>query len=117
MLWWLPPVLEYGSAVIRHTSRARERDISHGRRTQRSPGTELSELYPTRVRALATMVGSTLRGLSAVVAPIALGQLLARAGGISWMFAVFTVVLGVGLAVFARFGIETTRRTLEELAQ
>jgi putative MFS transporter len=76
-----------------------------------------AELYPTRMRAWATMVGSTLRGLAAVIAPIALGQLLAHAGGIGWMFALFAAVLAVGLAVFARYGIETKQRTLEELAR
>ncbi|MDT7705231.1 MAG: transporter, putative metabolite:H+ symporter [Pseudonocardiales bacterium] len=76
-----------------------------------------AQLYPTRMRAWATMVGSTLRGLAAVIAPIALGQLLARAGGIGWMFALFAAVLVVGLAVFARYGIETKQRTLEELAR
>jgi MFS transporter, putative metabolite:H+ symporter len=76
-----------------------------------------AELYPTRMRAWATMVGSTVRGLSAVIAPIALGQLVARAGGIGWMFALFAAVLAVGLVVFARYGIETKQRTLEELAR
>jgi putative MFS transporter len=52
-----------------------------------------------------------------VIAPIALGQLLAHAGGIGWMFALFAAVLAVGLAVFARYGIETKQRTLEELAR
>jgi putative MFS transporter len=74
-----------------------------------------AELYPTRIRAWATMVGSTLRGLATVIAPIALGQLVAHAGGIGWMFALFVAVLAAGLAVFARFGIETKQRTLEEL--
>lgn len=75
-----------------------------------------AELYPTRMRAWATMVGSTLRGLSAVIAPIVLGQLVGRAGGIGWMFALFAVVLAAGLYVFARHGVETKQRTLEELA-
>jgi MFS transporter, putative metabolite:H+ symporter len=75
-----------------------------------------AELYPTRMRAWATMVGSTLRGLSAVIAPILIGQLVGRSGGIGWMFAIFAVVLAVGLFVFARHGVETKQRTLEELA-
>jgi putative MFS transporter len=76
-----------------------------------------AELYPTRMRAWATMVGSTLRSGSAVIAPIVLGLLVGRAGGIAWMFALFAAVLAVGLAVFLRHGIETKQRTLEELAQ
>jgi putative MFS transporter len=76
-----------------------------------------AELYPTRMRAWATMVGSTLRGLSAVIAPIVLGQLIGGAGGIGWTFTLFAAVLAVGLAVFAANGIETKQRTLEELAE
>jgi putative MFS transporter len=76
-----------------------------------------AELYPTRMRAWATMVGSTLRSGSAVIAPIVLGLLVGRAGGIAWMFALFAAVLAVGLVVFLRHGIETKQRTLEELAR
>jgi putative MFS transporter len=76
-----------------------------------------AELYPTRMRAWATMVGSTLRSGSAVIAPIVLGLLVGRAGGIALMFALFAAVLAIGLAVFLRHGIETKQRTLEELAQ
>lgn len=76
-----------------------------------------AELYPTRMRAWATMVGSTLRSGSAVIAPIALGLLVGHAGGIGWMFVLFAVVLAAGLAVFLRLGVETKQRTLEELAQ
>jgi MFS transporter, putative metabolite:H+ symporter len=75
-----------------------------------------AELYPTRMRAWATMVGSSLRGLSAVIAPIVLGQMVGHKGGIGWMFALFAAVLAVGLVVFARLGVETKQRTLEELA-
>lgn len=76
-----------------------------------------AELYPTRMRAWATMVGSTLRGLSAVIAPILLGQLVGRPGGIGWAFGIFTAVLAVGLVVFAMNAIETKQKTLEELAR
>lgn len=76
-----------------------------------------AELYPTRMRAWATMVGSTFRSGSAVIAPIVLGLLVGRAGGIGWMFALFGAVLVVGLVVFLRHGVETKQRTLEELAR
>ncbi len=76
-----------------------------------------AELYPTRMRAFATMVGSSLRSLAAVIAPIILGVLTTVPGGNVWMFALFGAVLAVGLAVFAKFGIETKQRALEELAR
>jgi putative MFS transporter len=38
-----------------------------------------AELYPTRMRAWATMVGSTMRNLALVVAPITIGLLLGAA--------------------------------------
>lgn len=76
-----------------------------------------AELYPTRMRAFATMVGSSLRSLAAVIAPITLGVLTTVPGGNVWMFALFGAVLAIGMAVFAKFGIETKQRALEELAR
>jgi MFS transporter, putative metabolite:H+ symporter len=76
-----------------------------------------AELYPTRMRAFATMVGSSLRSLAAVIAPVILGVLTTVPDGNVWMFALFGAVLVVGLAVFAKFGIETKQRPLEELAR
>jgi|SRR5882757_2029232 len=76
-----------------------------------------AELYPTRMRAFATMVGSSLRSLAAVIAPVILGVLTTVPDGNVWMFALFGAVLAVGLAVFAKFGIETKQRPLEELAR
>lgn len=75
-----------------------------------------AELYPTRMRSFATMVGSSLRALAAIIAPIVLGLLVTGAGGIAWVFGVFSAVLLVGLLAFARFGPETKQQTLEELA-
>jgi putative MFS transporter len=68
------------------------------------------------MRSFATMVGSSLRALAAIIAPIVLGLLVTEAGGIAWVFGVFSAVLLVGLLAFARFGPETKQQTLEELA-
>ncbi|WP_219412418.1 MFS transporter [Pseudonocardia nigra] len=75
-----------------------------------------AELYPTRMRAWATMVGSTMRNLASVIAPITIGLLLGATTGVLWSFVLATVVLLVGLAVLLRFGVETKQRALEELA-
>ncbi|OXM49193.1 hypothetical protein CFP71_30560 [Amycolatopsis thailandensis] len=76
-----------------------------------------AELYPTRMRAWATNVGSSLRSLAAVVSPIVLGLLLEQPGGIVIAFAVFGAALAIGLGVFVKLGIETRQRSLEELAR
>lgn len=75
-----------------------------------------AELYPTRMRAWATMVSSTMRNLASVVAPITIGLLLGAASGVLWSFVLATGVLLIGLAVMLRFGVETKQRTLEQLA-
>ncbi|PRY41692.1 MFS transporter [Umezawaea tangerina] len=76
-----------------------------------------AELYPTRMRAWATMVGSSLRSLAAVVSPIVLSLLVVKPNGIVIAFVVFGAGLAIGLAIFLRFGIETRQRSLEELAR
>lgn len=76
-----------------------------------------AELYPTRMRAWATMVGSTMRNLAWAIAPITIGVLLGGAAGVQWSFVLAAVVLAVGLVMVLRYGIETKRRPLEELAR
>jgi MFS transporter, putative metabolite:H+ symporter len=76
-----------------------------------------AELFPTRMRAWATMAGSSLRCLAAVIAPIVFGLVLARGGiGTGIAFALCGLLLLTALVVVARFGIETRQRSLEELA-
>jgi putative MFS transporter len=76
-----------------------------------------AELFPTRMRAWATMAGNSLRCLSAVVAPIVFGFLIAHGSvGIGMAFALSGLLMLTVLLVIARFGIETRQRSLEELA-
>jgi MFS transporter, putative metabolite:H+ symporter len=76
-----------------------------------------AELFPTRMRAWATMAGSSLRCLAAVIAPIVFGFVIARGSiGVGIAFALSGVLLLTALVVVARFGIETRQRSLEELA-
>ncbi|SFP72874.1 MFS transporter, putative metabolite:H+ symporter [Amycolatopsis arida] len=75
-----------------------------------------SELYPTRMRSWGTMAGSSWRNVAAVVAPVAVGQMLQARLGIGAVFGLFLVTLLVGLAVQLRFGTETKQAALEELA-
>ncbi|WP_181138429.1 MFS transporter [Streptomyces sp. Ru73] len=76
-----------------------------------------AELYPTRMRAWATMTGSTMRNLASVVAPITIGLLLGARTGVLWSFVLSAAVLLTGLAVVLRYGVETKQRSLEELAR
>jgi len=76
-----------------------------------------AELFPTRMRAWATMAGNSLRCLAAVIAPIVFGFVIAHGSiGIGMAFALSGLLLLAVLIVIARFGIETRRRSLEELA-
>lgn len=76
-----------------------------------------AELYPTRMRAWATMVSSTMRNLASVVAPITIGLLLGAVTGVLWSFVLTTIVLVIGLTVLLRHGVETRQRKLEDLAR
>jgi len=74
-----------------------------------------AELYPTRMRALGTGLGSAWLRLGSSAGPIVVGWLMASAG-IQYVFATFAVVLVIGAVVTVMFGIETKGRILEELS-
>jgi MFS transporter, putative metabolite:H+ symporter len=74
------------------------------------------ELYPTRMRAWATAMGSSFNRLGSFIAPSIVGILLARYGSIAIVFAMFSVVALFGAVVMGTLGEETKRRTLEELS-
>jgi putative MFS transporter len=74
-----------------------------------------AELYPTRLRALGTGLGSAWLRLGSSAGPIIVGWLMASAG-IQYVFAAFAAILVVGAVVTAVFGIETKGRILEELS-
>ncbi|HLG70940.1 MAG TPA: MFS transporter [Chloroflexota bacterium] len=74
------------------------------------------ELYPTRMRAWATAWGSGMSRLSSIIAPVAVGAMLASQLGIGSVFLMFFAVLIVGLVVMVTMGIETKQRVLEEIS-
>lgn len=74
------------------------------------------ELYPTRMRAWATSVGSSINRVAAAIGPILVGVILAAGLGIGSVLGMFGVVALGGLVVMAVMGIETKRRVLEEIA-
>lgn len=74
-----------------------------------------AELYPTRLRAIGTGLGSAWLRLGSSAGPIVVGSVIAGFG-IQYVFAVFAVILLIGAAVTGLFAIETKGRVLEELS-
>ncbi|CAO3440876.1 MFS transporter [Azospirillum endophyticum] len=74
-----------------------------------------AELYPTRMRALGTGLGSAWLRLGSSTGPILVGLLMGSVG-VQYVFAAFAVVLLVGAVVTALFAVETKGRVLEELS-
>jgi len=73
------------------------------------------ELYPTRARALGVSLGYATSVLAGVVAPLAVGAVVARFGlaPVFALFAAFGVLAGLVTLLFAT---ETRRRVLEEIS-
>ena len=74
-----------------------------------------AELYPTRMRALGTGLGSAWLRLGSSTGPILVGVLMGSAG-VQYVFATFAVVSLVGAVITSLFAIETKGRVLEELS-
>lgn len=74
-----------------------------------------AELYPTRMRALGTGLGSAWLRLGSSTGPILVG-LLMGSFGVQYVFATFAAVSLVGAVVTTLFAIETKGRVLEELS-
>jgi MFS transporter, putative metabolite:H+ symporter len=74
-----------------------------------------AELYPTRLRALGTGVGSAWLRLGSSSGPILVGWIIAGLG-IHYVFGMFACVVLVGAVVTSLFAIETKGRILEELS-
>jgi putative MFS transporter len=74
------------------------------------------ELYPTRMRAWATSVGST--GLYSVASfmPIVVSYTAASSLGLGGVYLLMALCLGIGGFTLLRWGPETSRRVLEEIA-
>lgn len=74
-----------------------------------------AELYPTRLRAMGTGLGSAWLRLGSSTGPILVGYIMAGAG-IRYVFVTFACVLLVGAAVTWLTAPETKGRVLEELS-
>lgn len=74
-----------------------------------------AELYPTRLRAIGTGLGSAWLRLGSSVGPILVGSVLSGFG-IQYVFALFAALLLFAALFTLLFAIETKGRTLEELS-
>ncbi len=74
-----------------------------------------AELYPTRLRALGTGVGSAWLRLGSATGPLVVGVAVSGAG-VHYVFGVFAVILLITGVITALFAIETKGRILEELS-
>ncbi len=77
--------------------------------------TYTAELYPTRMRGWGVSLASSMNRLASIIAPTAVGALLAAGLGIGSVFALFGLAGLIAMIVLATMGIETKHRTLEEL--
>ncbi|NTI62769.1 MFS transporter [Agrobacterium rhizogenes] len=74
-----------------------------------------AEVYPTRLRAIGTGVGSAWLRLGSSAGPIVVGWLMAHFG-LQSVFAAFAGILLFGALITAVFAVETKGRMLEELS-
>jgi putative MFS transporter len=74
------------------------------------------ELFPTRMRAWATAVGSTGIRLVSSFMPIVVGITAASVFGLGGVYVLMAACLAIGGLTLLRFGPETSRRILEEIA-
>jgi putative MFS transporter len=73
------------------------------------------EVYPTRMRALGTSVGSAWLRLASIIGPTFVGIIL-TSSSIPYVFLGFGVVSLVGAVIVGLFAIETKEKRLEELS-
>jgi MFS transporter, putative metabolite:H+ symporter len=75
-----------------------------------------AELYPTRLRSLGISAGNSASRLASVIAPAAVGGLLAANLGIESIFVMFGGVALIAALVVPLWGIESKQRVLEEIS-
>lgn len=74
-----------------------------------------AEIYPTRLRAIGTGMGSAWLRLGSSAGPILVGAVMTSMG-IQYVFAMFAGILLFGALITAIFAVETKGRVLEELS-
>ena len=74
-----------------------------------------AELYPTRLRAIGTGLGSAWLRIGSSIGPALVGTIVGNYG-IQYVFAAFAAVAVLGSLITLAFAIETKGRVLEELS-
>ncbi len=72
------------------------------------------EVYPTKLRAVGTSLGTAWLRLASMSGPVIIGSLVAS--GVGSVFLTFGCVALAASAVAGRWAIETSDRVLEEIA-
>jgi putative MFS transporter len=75
-----------------------------------------AELYPTRMRNWATSAASGMNRAASIASPLIVGAVLAANGGITAIFSIMAGCAVLGVIVMATMGVETSARTLEDIA-
>lgn len=75
-----------------------------------------SELFPTRMRGWAASTGRAVGLVASIIAPIAVGSLLASSLGVVGVFGLFALMNLLGVLVIRTLGIETKGAILEEVS-
>jgi len=76
-----------------------------------------AELYPTRMRSWATSAASGMNRAASIVSPVAIGAVISAGGGVSAIFSILLVCALLGLVVLATMAVETSHRSLEDIAR
>ena len=76
-----------------------------------------AELYPTRMRSWATSVASGMNRAASIVSPLIVSAILTANGGVGAIFAVMLGCAILGVVVVATMAVETSRRSLEDIAR
>lgn len=75
-----------------------------------------AELFPTRMRAWASSTGRGAGLVASIIAPIAVGALLASSLGVAGVFGLFALMNVLGVIVIRTLGVETKGAVLEEVS-
>jgi len=76
-----------------------------------------AELYPTRMRNWATSAASGMNRAASIVSPLIIGAVVAANAGVGAVFSILLACALLGVIVMATLGVETSGRSLENIAR
>lgn len=74
------------------------------------------EIYPTRMRALGSSVGSAWLRIASAIGPSIVGFIVGQYASISVVFAMFGIIALVGAVITGLFAVETRGKVLEQVS-